>query len=70
MEKNLELIFKNAGGKTCTLTIKAPAENLELTKVKEVQDKIIAANVFSTSGGDLKEAAGAQYVTKSVEVLA
>lgn len=70
MEKNLELIFKNADGKTCTLTVKEPAENLELTKVKAVQEKIIADNVFGTSGGDLKEAAGAQYVTKSVEALA
>lgn len=70
MEKTLELIFKNEFGKTCTLTIKAPAENLELVKVKEVQDKIIAANVFTTAGGDLKEAAGAQYVTKSVQALA
>ena len=70
MEKNLELIFKNADGKTWTLTVKEPAENLELTRVKAVQEKIIADNVFGTSGGDLKEAAGAQYVTKSVEALA
>lgn len=70
MEKNLELIFKNADGKTCTLTVKEPAENLELTSVKAVQEKIIADNVFGTSGGDLKEAAGAQYITKSVEALA
>lgn len=70
MEKNLELIFKNADGKTCTLTVKEPAENLELTRVKAVQEKIIADNVFGTSGGDLKETAGAQYVTKSVEALA
>lgn len=70
MQKNLELIFKNADGKTCTLTVKEPAENLELTRVKAVQEKIIADNVFGTSGGDLKEAAGAQYVTKSVEALA
>lgn len=70
MEKNLELIFKNADGKTCTLTVKEPAENLELTRVKAVQEKIIADNVFGTSGGDLKEAAGAQYVTKSVQALA
>lgn len=70
MEKNLELIFKNADGKTCTLTVKEPAENLELTRVKAVQEKIIADNVFGTSGGDLKEAAGAQYITKSVEALA
>ena len=70
MEITLELIFKNADGKTCTLTVKEPAENLELTRVKAVQEKIIADNVFGTSGGDLKEAAGAQYVTKSVQALA
>ena len=70
VEKNLELYFKNEKGKTCTLVVKDPTENLELTNVVKAQNEIIAANVFTTSGGDLKEAAGASYVTKDVAPLA
>ena len=70
MEKNLELYFKNEKGKTVTLVVKEPADSLELVNVKTAQEAIVAANVFTTSGGDLKEAVGASYVTKDVEPLA
>lgn len=70
MEKNLELYFKNEKGKTVTLVVKEPADGLELVNVQNAQKEIVAANVFTTSGGDLKEAAGASYVTKDVEPLA
>nr|WP_293839291.1 DUF2922 domain-containing protein [uncultured Phascolarctobacterium sp.] len=70
MEKNLELYFKNEKGKTVTLVVKEPADGLELATVANAQKEIVAANVFTTSGGDLKEAAGASYVTKDVEPLA
>lgn len=70
MEKNLELYFKNEAGKTVTLVVKGPADGLELATVSNAQKEIVAANVFTTSGGDLKESAGASYVTKDVEPLA
>lgn len=70
MEKTLELYFKNEEGKTVTIIVKAPNQSLDLVTVNAAQEKIIEANCFSTSGGDLVEAVGASYIVKDVEPLA
>lgn len=70
MEKTLELYFKNETGKTVTIVVKAPNKSLDLATVNAAQEKIIEANCFATSGGDLTEAVGASYIVKDVEPLA
>ena len=69
MEKILEMYFKTENGKK-TLIIAKPNPSLDLATVNAAQEAIIAANVFSTSNGDLTEAVGASYVVKDVEPLA
>lgn len=70
MEKTLELYFRTDGDKTVTIVVKAPNQSLDLATVNAAQEKIIEANCFSTSSGDLTEAVGASYIVKDVEPLA
>ena len=53
MEKSLQLVFKNASGSTKIITISNPKENLSKAETDEAMQKIVAANVFNTIGGDL-----------------
>ncbi|GMB08670.1 DUF2922 family protein [Thermolongibacillus altinsuensis] len=66
MEKTLELQFVNQEGKVVRLTIDQPLESLTDTQVANVMDLIIAANVFTSSGGDLVAKKGARIVSKEV----
>jgi hypothetical protein len=66
VEKTLELQFVNQEGKVVRLTIDQPLESLTDTQVANVMDLIIAANVFTSSGGDLVAKKGARIVSKEV----
>ena len=70
MEKSLQLVFKNASGNTKLITISNPKENLTKAETDEAMQKIVAANVFNTVGGDLVQAVEARVVNRSVQVLA
>ncbi|WP_337477838.1 DUF2922 domain-containing protein [Phascolarctobacterium succinatutens] len=70
MEKSLQLVFKNAVGSTKIITISNPKENLTKAETDEAMQKIVAANVFSTLGGDLIQAVEARVVNRNVQVLA
>ena len=69
MEKSLQLVFKNAAGSTKIITISNPKENLTKAQTDEAMQKIIAANVFKTVGGDLTQAVEARVVNRNVQVL-
>ena len=69
MEKSLQLVFKNASGNTKLITISNPKDDLTKAQTDEAMQKIIAANVFKTVGGDLVQAAEARVVNRNVEVL-
>ena len=69
MEKSLQLVFKNASGNTKLITISNPKENLTKAQTDEAMQKIIAANVFKTVGGDLTQAVEARVVNRNVQVL-
>ena len=70
MEKTLQLVFKNAAGTTKIITISNPKENLTKAETDEAMQKIVAANVFNTRGGDLVQAVEARVVNRNVQVLA
>ena len=70
MEKSLQLVFKNASGNTKLITISNPKDDLTKAQTDEAMQKIIAANVFKTVGGDLVQAVEARVVNRNVEVLA
>ncbi|WP_444345518.1 DUF2922 domain-containing protein [Phascolarctobacterium succinatutens] len=69
MEKSLQLVFKNASGNTKLITISNPKDDLTKAQTDEAMQKIIAANVFKTVGGDLVQAVEARVVNRNVEVL-
>ena len=70
MEKSLQLVFKNAAGSTKIITISNPKENLTKAETDAAMQKIVAANVFNTIGGDLVQAVEARVVNRNVQVLA
>ena len=69
MEKSLQLVFKNASGSTKLITISNPKDDLTKAQTDEAMQKIIAANVFKTVGGDLTQAVEARVVNRNVQVL-
>jgi hypothetical protein len=70
MEKSLQLVFKNASGNTKLITISNPKDDLTKAQTDEAMQKIVAANVFNTVGGDLVQAVEARVVNRNVQVLA
>ena len=69
MEKTLAMTFKNAEGGKKLLNVINPKEDLTKQEVDEAMAKIVEADVFTTSGGDLVEAVEARIVTRGVEEL-
>ena len=69
MEKTLEMIFKNAEGGKKLLNVVNPKEDLTKQEAEDAMAKIVEANVFTTSGGDLVEAVDSRLVTRGVEEL-
>ena len=47
-----------------------PQENLSKAETDAAMQKIVAANVFNTIGGDLVQAVEARVVNRNVQVLA
>jgi len=70
MEKSLQLVFKNASGTTKLITIANPKDGLTKAQTDKAMQKIVAANVFNTLGGDLVQAVEARVVNRNVQVLA
>ena len=54
-QKELELKFKNAAGQSRTLNIRAPKEGVTKGEVDTAMQAVLAANVFTSAGGDLVE---------------
>lgn len=69
-EKELELKFKNASGQSRTLTIREPKEGLDKATVDGVMAAVVAADVFTSNGGDLVEAVEGRMRTTILAPLA
>ncbi len=69
MNRTLQLIFKNDGGRNVTISMADAREDLEAAEVETVMDNILQRDLFSSSGGDLSSPVLAQVVTRVVETL-
>lgn len=49
----LRMSFKNEAGKTVSISLANPKEELTAAEVEAAMDLIIAKNILTTSGGDL-----------------
>ncbi|GGJ68612.1 hypothetical protein GGR02_001965 [Anoxybacillus voinovskiensis] len=70
MEKTLELQFLNQQGKAVRIIIDHPVEPVNAQQVSAVMDTIIAANIFTSSGGDLVGKQGARLLQHDVTDVA
>jgi len=70
MEKTLELQFLNQQGKAVRIVIDHPVEPVNAQQVSAVMDTIIAANIFTSSGGDLVGKQGARLLQQDVTDVA
>jgi len=70
MVKTLEMVFRNESGKTVTLSLLEPKDNLTLTEVSTVMQAIISKNIFSTASGDLVQVVEARIRSNDMAVLA
>ncbi|MFA9559515.1 DUF2922 domain-containing protein [Evansella sp. AB-rgal1] len=69
MNKRLELLFTNEGGKNVTISLDAPKEPVSVEAVSEVMNLIIANNVFTSHNGALVQKRGARVVDRSVQQI-
>lgn len=58
----LLMSFKEETGRTVSIAVDAPRENLKEAEIKTAMDAIIAANVFAPYGGALTECVNAKVV--------
>ncbi|MDR3585767.1 MAG: DUF2922 domain-containing protein [Desulfosporosinus sp.] len=49
----VRLTFTTAGGKTASITIPDPREDLDKTEAEAIMDMVIQKNIFLTSSGAL-----------------
>jgi hypothetical protein len=54
-QKILRLTFKDASGRSSSITLPQPREDLTSAEIEAAMDLVIARNIFTTSGGDLIE---------------
>ena len=69
MEKTLVMVFKNGEGKTASMSVAAPREDLQGVEVMQAMQGLIDNNVFASGGSDLVEIAAARIVSREVTEL-
>ena len=70
MENTLRLLFKNTEGRTVTISVKDPLDQLDPEDVEEVMDLIISSDIFNTSGGSIVDKVRAEVVGRQVNIIA
>lgn len=69
MEKTLQMVFLNNTGKNVSLNISGVKDNVTAAEIKALMELIVAKNVFSSTGGDLKSVLSASIVSRDTETL-
>ncbi|MGI6493197.1 MAG: DUF2922 domain-containing protein [Pelotomaculum sp.] len=69
MEETLRLIFRNAEGKTVTMSVKDPVDPLNSVDVEAAMDLIVNSDIFETSGGSIVEKVKAEVVARDVTTI-
>lgn len=70
MKTTLEMTFRNNTGKDVNLTLSDPKDDLTNAQVQTVMQNILTKNIFTTTGGDLKEIVEAKKRTVDEVTLA
>lgn len=70
MSKSLEMVFRNNSGKETTISLADPKDGLTKAEVDTLMQSILDKNIFSTSGGDLKESVESRIRTSESVALA
>ena len=66
MAKSIELHFNTNLGKVVKLSVDSPIEPVDLVKVKEVMDLIVAENIFAGNTGTFVSPKEARLVEHNV----
>ncbi len=69
MNKTLQMLFTNEEGRTVTISVPDPKDDLTGVQVSAAMATILAANTFVSTGGALVAAAGARIVSRGVETI-
>lgn len=69
MEMTLQMSFITDLGKTTTISLADPREDLEAEEVQEAMESLISAHVFAPAGGALAAVKTARLVGKQVTEL-
>lgn len=69
MAKKLEMVFRDAVGKTMRISVDNADESLTAESVKTAMESIIAKNIFATEAGDLVAIDGARIVDTNIQEL-
>jgi len=64
MSKTLELNFDAELG-SAKISVRNPKENLTPAEIKAAMEKIVQANVFNTTNGDLVRAVNARVIDRT-----
>lgn len=63
----LNMIFRNSIGKTVTLSIEDPRDDVTEAEIKEAMEMIVEKNIFKKNNYALVEAVEAKVVTTNTE---
>ncbi|WP_312093906.1 DUF2922 domain-containing protein [Niallia sp.] len=66
MVKTLELTFETSNGKSTKISLESPVEPVNSEQVTTVMQSIIAANVLTSTNGDLVAVKGIRLVERNV----
>lgn len=66
MTKTLELVFELTNGKTLTLSVASPKDNLTQGTINSAMDAIVSADVFSREGQTIVAKKSARIVERAV----
>lgn len=69
MTTTLQMIFRNEEGRSVTVSLVDPRDDLEADDVETVMNNILQRNIFHSSGGDISGLSRAQLISREVETL-
>lgn len=67
--KTLQMTFANAANGRVTISIQDPREDLIAADVETAMGEILAANIISSTGGDLISPISARIISRQVTEL-
>lgn len=65
--ETLRMIVQNEEGRSVSINVADPRENVTEGEITECMDVIVAANMFKTTGGDIVEKVRGEIVTRTKE---